>query len=337
MHGVIAGIEYFLPEHTLSTGDLAVLYPSWSVQSIDAKTGIHTRHIAADDECASDLAQRAAAKLFESRVCAPRDVDFILLCTQSPDYALPTTACLLQTRLDIPTSAGALDYNLGCSGFVYGLGLAEGLIASGQAKNVLLLTADTYSKYLEENDKTSRTIFGDAAAATFITSQPDLSFGPFQYGTDGKGACNLIVPGSGTRKSHPDDMKMSISGLAASNKQSLYMNGNNVFQFAIDRVPNAISALLDKAGLTLSQIDRFIFHQANAYLLDAIRSILNIPPEKVQLAISHCGNTISSTIPIALKHAAADGCIMKGDTIMLVGFGVGYSWAATIVQWAGMS
>ena len=153
MHASIAAIEYFLPEKTVSTADLSAEFPEWSVEKIDSKTGIRDRHVVGAEECSSDLAFAAAQKLFQSGACRPEQIDFILLCTQSPDYFLPTTACLLQDRLGIPTTAGALDFNLGCSGFVYGLGLAEGLIASGQASKVLLLTAETYSKFLNPQDR----------------------------------------------------------------------------------------------------------------------------------------------------------------------------------------
>ena len=202
MQAALSAIEYYLPEKTLSTADLSAEFPEWSVEKIDEKTGIRERHIAAPDECASDLAVAAARKLFASSACQPDAVDYLLFCTQSPDYFLPTTACLIQDRLGLPKTAGALDFNLGCSGFIYGLGLAQGLIASGQASNVLLLTAETYSKFLNPRDRSVRTIFGDAAAATLLTAEdsPNALIGPFVYGTDGSGGPNLIVPTGGTRR-----------------------------------------------------------------------------------------------------------------------------------------
>src|SRR3974390_2465738 len=187
MHGCISAIEYFLPEKTVSTADLSAEFPDWSVEKIDSKTGIRDRHVVAADECSSDLAFAAAQELFQSGACRPEQMDFVLLCTQSPDYFLPTTACLLQDRLGIPTTAGALDFNLGCSGYVYGLGLAEGLISTGQASSVLLITAETYSKFIHPKDKSVRTIFGDAAAVTLLKAADSQtpSLGPFVYGTDG--------------------------------------------------------------------------------------------------------------------------------------------------------
>ncbi len=170
MKAAIRAIEYYLPEKAVTTEQLSAEFPEWSVQKIDEKTGIQVRRIAGEDECSSDLGVAAAQKLFESGACAAHDIDYVLFCTQSPDYFLPTTACLIQDRLGIPTSAGALDFNLGCSGFVYGLGLAQGLIESGQAANVLLLTAETYSKFIHPRDRSVRTIFGDAAAATLVSA-----------------------------------------------------------------------------------------------------------------------------------------------------------------------
>ena len=157
MHAAIRAIEYHLPEDTLTNADLASQCPDWPVDEIFAKTGIERRHIAGPEECASDLAVQAASKLFSRGDCPAGEVDFLLLCTQSPDYLLPTTACLIQDRLGLSTSVGALDINLGHSGFVYGLGMAKGLIETGQAQSVLLLTAETYSKYLHPRDRTTRT------------------------------------------------------------------------------------------------------------------------------------------------------------------------------------
>jgi 3-oxoacyl-[acyl-carrier-protein] synthase III len=337
MHAAISAIEYYLPETTVSTAQLSAEFPEWSVEKIDNKTGIFERHVAGPDECSSDLAVAAARKLFDSGACHPEDIDYLLLCTQSPDYFLPTTACLVQDRLGIPTTAGALDFNLGCSGYIYGLGLAEGLIATGQASKVLLLTAETYSKFLHPRDKSVRTIFGDAAAATLLTAvdsvQPPL--GPFIYGTDGKGAPNLIVPTGGMRRARTAETAVTAEDESGNvrSQDSLFMDGAEIFNFTLSAVPKSVNALLEKAGLALDQIDVFIFHQANKYMLEHLRKRIKIPAEKFLVSMAHCGNTVSSTLPIALNHAAAEGQLKDGATIMLVGFGVGYSWGATLLRW----
>ena len=307
------------------------------MEKIDSKTGISERHVSREDECSSDLAVEAARKLFASGACRPEDVDFVLLCTQSPDYFLPTTACLLQERLGIPTTAGALDFNLGCSGFIYGLGLAEGLISTGQARNVLFLTAETYSKFLHPKDKSVRTIFGDAAAATLITAAdlPEPLIGPFLYGPDGRGAKNLIVPTGGMRSPRTAETAhvMEDDSGNARSADNLFMDGAEIFNFTLSAVPQSVSALLEKAGVGFDAVDLFVFHQANRYMLEHLRKRIKIPAEKFEVSMSHCGNTVSSTIPIALKHAVAEGRLQAGQLAMLVGFGVGYSWGATLVRW----
>ncbi len=230
MQAVVRAIEYHLPERVLSNDQLAREFPDFPSSKIEAKTGIRERRLAAPNECASDLAVHAARRLFAAGL-SPRNVDYLLFCTQSPDYPLPTTACLLQQRLGIPTTAGALDFNLGCSGYVYGLSLAKGLIESGQVRNVLLLTGETYSRYLDPTDRGVRTIFGDGAAATWIgaAAASDAAvpaIGPVIFGTDGAGECNLIVRDGGARH----------AGRAA----HLHMNGGEIFSFTLRTVPTRL-------------------------------------------------------------------------------------------------
>ncbi|MGO9022304.1 MAG: 3-oxoacyl-ACP synthase III family protein [Syntrophobacteraceae bacterium] len=340
IRAAISAIEYHLPRTVLSNDQLASEFPEWSVEKIAKKTGISIRYVSDEDECASDLGVAAARRLFDKGVCQPSDIDFLLFCTQSPDYFLPSTACIMQERLGIPTRSGALDFNLGCSGFVYGLGLAKGLIETGQAQNVLLVTAETYSKYLHPSDKSVRTLFGDAGAATLIQStsgqERELGYlsGPFVYGTDGQGAKNLIVPFGGMRcPEHPDKEQ-------AGRKQSkimpsvgsLYMNGPEIFTFTLNAVPKAIRELLVCSGKTLDDIGLFVFHQANKYILDRLRKKIEIPENKFYLSLCY-GNTVSATIPIALKHAWEDGKLQSGQLVVLAGFGVGYSWGATLIEW----
>jgi 3-oxoacyl-[acyl-carrier-protein] synthase-3 len=337
-HASLAAIEYYLPTTVLSTQDLAAQFPEWSVEKIEQKTGIHDRHIASTDECSSDLAEKAALALFASGAARPQDIDFLLFCTQSPDYFLPTTACILQHRLGIPTTAGAYDFNLGSSGYIYGLGQAEGLIASGQASNVLLLTGDTYSKFIHPRDKSVRTIFGDAASATLLraTDSPSPNIGPFVYGTDGAGANNLIVRTGGMRspRTEASAVAVEVGGGNVRSGDNLFMDGVEIFTFTLSAVPEVVNRLLAKASVELDQIDLFVFHQANRYMLDHLRKRMKIPTDKFIVDMGHCGNTVSSTIPIALRDSMANGTLRSGALIMLVGFGVGYSWGATLLRWA---
>jgi 3-oxoacyl-[acyl-carrier-protein] synthase-3 len=335
MPATIQAISYHLPPYALSTQQLANEFPEWSVEKIDAKVGIKNRYITDADTFASDLAIAAAHKLFETHNISPQTIDFVLLCTQSPDYFLPTTACIIQHALGIPTQAGALDFNLGCSGYIYGLGLAKGLVDTQQATNVLLLTAETYSKFIHPQDKSVRTIFGDAAAATLISNSPvgspQGSMQAFVYGTDGSGAANLIVPNGGMR--HPA-MHQAATLQPDGNYRSpdnLYMNGSEIFIFTLNSVPKLIQQTLQKAELTLEDIDLVILHQANSFMLETLRKKMNIPTEKFFIFIENCGNTVSSTIPIALCEAIAQGRAGQGSRILLAGFGVGYSWGGCVV------
>jgi len=333
----ITHISYFLPEKTLTNDDLAIEYKSnWNSKKIYKKTGIKSRHIAAT-ETTSQLAVQAAEKLFSESGFPKDKIDFLLLCTQSPDYFLPTTACIVQDILGLPTSCGAFDFNLGCSGFVYGLAITKGLIAGGMAKNVLLLTVETYTKYIHPKDKSVRTIFGDGAAATLITHEKGdpCKIGEFVFGTDGKGASNLIVPAGAMAmpKSEETAKEMVDEQGNVRSLNNLYMNGPEIFNFTLDIVPDTVKSLLARAKLSMDDIDLFVFHQANKFMLDSLRDKIGIPEEKFYLNMEDKGNTVSATIPIAMKDALDEGRIRRGDRLMLVGFGVGYSWAGCIVEW----
>ena len=261
----------------------------------------------------------------------------MLLCTQSPDYFLPTTACTLQSRLGIPTSAGALDFNLGCSGYIYGLGLAKGLIESGQAHNILFLTGETYSKFIHPDDRSVRTIFGDAGSATLLQGVPMESaiepIGPFVYGTDGRGAKNLIVHAGALRKAALEGEVEKDAFDNIRGPENLYMNGAEIFAFTLRTVPAAVEAVLQKAEISLDDVDLFVFHQANEFMLKHLRAKIGIPEHKFVLSMRDVGNTVSSTIPIALRNCLDQGRLQPGSRVLLVGFGVGYSWGATILRW----
>lgn len=332
----IQGIGIHFPDRILGNDELALAFPDWSAQKILDKTGISERRIAEESETAGDLAFHAAKNLFEQKAVSATDVDFIILCTQAPDHVLPTTACILQERLGIPRSAGALDINLGCSGFVYGLSLAKGLIETGAARCVLLLTADTYSKYIHPQDKSVRTLFGDAAAATAVVAieSAKASIGPFVFGTDGRGAKNLIVEAGLYRtplSCETSKEQVDESGNVRT-RENLYMNGAEVMAFSLKEVPKAAEALLEKAGRTKDSIDFFVLHQANKFMLYALRKKLKIDAEKLPILMADCGNTVSSTIPITLLKLQQQGAVKTGSQLMLIGFGVGYSWAACLID-----
>ena len=330
LNAYIKAISYYLPKAELTNDDLAALFPEWGVKKIAAKIGIDTRHITAADEYASDMAIAAAQKLFAEHNIQPGDIDFILYCTQSPDHLLPTTACIIQDKLGIPVKAGALDLNLGCSGYIYGLALAKGLIAAGIAKNILLLTAETYSKFIHPDDKSNRTIFGDAAAASLISTDGFATIGNFELGTDGKGANNLIVKKGGVRPPENIGHAETVSKSEFPDEY-IYMDGPEIFNFTSDEIPGSVAAALEKNGLSKTDIDQFIFHQANQFMLEHLRKKIGIPPDSFYIYMAKVGNTVSSTIPIALYHALKERTVKPGQNWLLAGFGVGYSWGATII------
>lgn len=325
-------IAYHLPKGIFSNADFESL--GWSSEKIFKKTGITERHICAPDEFALDLAQHACTRLFEENGIQPADVDFLLYCTQSPDFIIPNNASILQDRIGLRESVGAMDINLGCSGFVYGLSLAKGLLSTGQSKSVLLVTAETYSKYINEKDRANRVIFGDGAAATWLDLNDAKKIGEFVFGTDGRGAENLCVRTSGLRFPRtPQSARESVdrSGNVRS-EDNLFMNGPEIFSFTIERVPAAVKELLEKSRLKFDEIDLFVFHQANAYMLEALRERIGIEQERFFVHLEKVGNTVSSTIPIALCEAYRIKRIKPNQRVMLVAFGVGYSWAATILN-----
>lgn len=328
----IKAISYYLPERVVTNEELLKEFPEWSVEKVAAKVGVDSRHVSGENETAGDLAEKAALKLFEEYDIDPSSIDFLLLCTQSPDYFLPSTACILQDRLGIPTSAGAFDYNLGCSGCVYGMAVAKGLIAGGIANNVLLLTAETYNKYLHPSDKSNRSIFGDGAAACLISTDGFAEIGEFVLGTDGGGANHLIVKTGASRQKQPTGLSVEDEEGHIWYDDYLYMNGGAIFNFTLDAVPAMMSQVLEKNHLQKDDIDYYVFHQANKFMLNTIRKVCSLPKEKFFVNLNETGNTVSSTVLIGLKHCLETGAISSGMKVMVAGFGVGLSWGNTILR-----
>lgn len=322
-YATIGPIAVHLPDRVETNAQLQAEFPQWDMPLIYEKTGICSRHIAAADECASDLAVAAAEKLFSGFDVDPQSIDFVLLCTQTPDYPLPTTACLLQSRLGLRTSVGALDFNLGCSGFVYGLSLADGLIRAGCARRVLLLTAETYSKYIHREDRSLRTIFGDGAAATLIEASREPTLWAFQFGTDGTGADTLLVTKGGVRSP-----EKAIKPRHRHRWESaLYMDGPSLINFTVAAVPKLVENILAASQWKRDEIDLFLLHQATRKMLDQLREALHLTEERMPIALEHCGNTVSSTLPILIDELRRTGRLRRGMRSLLVGFGVGWSWA----------
>jgi len=319
----ISSISYHLPEKTEGLIDLQRDNPDWDMPKLLEKTGIRTRHIASSDQTASDLAYIAAEQLL-SDTQIRNQIDLLILVTQSPDYLLPTSACILQDRLRLSQNCMAFDINLGCSGFVSALSVAGGLIESGVINTGLILCADTYSKYIDKHDRACRPIFSDGAAAILVERTAIDSIGPFDFGTDGSGFEHLIVRRGGARD--PDKASDHSHPI-------LEMHGSDVFVFTMRVVPACIVKLLARAGLNIDQVDLFIFHQASRLVIENLIRLMSLDEKKVFNNHEFIGNTVSATIPIALKDAVANGRLTTGQTVVLVGFGVGLSWSAVVLRW----
>jgi 3-oxoacyl-[acyl-carrier-protein] synthase-3 len=324
----VGPIAVHLPERIESNEDLMVDNPKWDMDLIASKTGIYNRHIAAPDECSSDLGVKAAEKLFVEFEIDPATIDFLLFCTQTPDYPLPTTACLIQDRLGLPTSSGALDFNLGCSGYVYGLSLCDGLIRSGAAKRILFITAETYTKLIDKSDRSLRTIFGDGAAATLIESHDSPSMWGFKFGTDGKGANTLLATENGFRNS-----EHAIAPRHRRRwKSDLYMDGPALISFTVGQVPAMLDQILLDSSMSSNDVGFYLFHQATYKMLNQLQQIMGIEEERVPILLQDVGNTVSSTLPILINQMRERGDMTPEMKNLLVGFGVGWSWAGCVWQ-----
>ncbi len=329
-HAAIGPIAVHLPAKVETNEDLKAEFPNWDLDLIYSKTGIAQRHIAAPEECASDLGVAAAQKLFAEHDIDPGSIDFLLLCTQTPDYPLPTTSCLMQDRLGLPTSCGALDFNLGCSGYVYGLSLADGLIRGGAAKRVLLVTAETYSKYIHPTDRSLRTIFGDGATATLIEASDQQTLSAFQFGTDGSGADTLLVTKGGARPEEAAHRPRHRQRW----KSDLYMDGPSLINFTVGAIPKLVDNILDAADLTKDDIGLYLFHQATFKMLEQLQDRLGLEEDQMPIVLQDYGNTVSSTIPIVIDEMRRAKRLEANQSNLLVGFGVGWSWAGCV--WRGV-
>lgn len=328
----IRAVSMYLPE-TIEKNDIADRFIE--------KLGIEERHIVGDGQMASDLAKEAAEALFEE-YSIPRDaVDFLLLCTQQPEFFMPTTACILHDKLGLPKQCGALDYGLGCSGYVYGLAMAKGLIESRVASNVLLVTSSLYTKYINKEDKTIRPLFGDGATATLLSGiesdQPYLY--AFSLGTDGTKYDSLIIPAGGDRyPSHltPVVEQVDERGNRRTNYET-FMDGQEIMHFTLREVPALVEEVLSKAGLKREELDHCVFHQANRLLLNYVRKKCKLQDVPFFNDCSKEGNIVSGTIPLGITHVLKNTEPEELRNVLLAGFGVGLSWAGCIADLSRIS
>ncbi|GAA3736208.1 ketoacyl-ACP synthase III [Flavobacterium ginsengisoli] len=338
MDAYINGISYYLPEKAITNDELQEIFPEWEVDKVASRIGVEKRYLSSTTEFTSDLAIAAANKLIEDYNIDKSSVDYLIICSQTPDYLLPATSCIVQDKTGLPKSIGALDINLGCSGYIYGLGFAKGLIFSGQAKNIIFVTSETLTKFIHQDDKANRALFGDAATATFITSEPNKDFFSakiknFKYGTDGSGYDKLIIKNSaGHLNKKESNSILDDDGNFVLNDDYLYMNGTEIFNFTAFEIPKLIKNILDVNNLTLDDLSMTVLHQANSFMLDFIRKRSGIASEKMYINLLETGNTLSSTIPIALCKLIENNQIKEHNKILLSGFGVGLSMAGVIIE-----
>ena len=331
----IKSIDFFLPKNIVTNDDLKRENPEWDMDLVLQRSGVEKRHIAGKDETALDLSIEACNKLFSNRENLKEQIDGIIFCTQSEDYIMPPNSCLLHESLDLPESVFSFDFNLACSGYIYGLALAKGLINSDIAQNILLVNADTYSKYINKHDRAARVLFGDGAAVSWVTKS-DSSKGliDIECSTSGKDYKKFIIPAGGCRL--PKSKETNISKIDKSKNvrtlENIHMDGMGILVFVNSKVPKQIRNILKRNSMTIDDIDLFVFHQASKLALDSLARLLKINPEKVFSNIREKGNTVSASIPIALREALDCNRINRGDKVLLSGFGVGLSWGTAIIE-----
>lgn len=333
MGAKITAISYYLPEKIISNSDFFNRYPEYRNEALE-KLGIEERRRVGQGETASDMAYKAGLQLLKEYSIDPASIDFLLLGILEPDYYTPPTSCVLHGKLGLKKNCGTLEFNHGCSAYVYGLATAQGMISSLGVKRVLFLATSVLSNTFHEEDRSSNYVFGDGASATLIEFSETDWIGPYEFGTDGTGYNKIIVEDGYARNPITEESLKEVRDQHGNitSRANFRMDGLGVFLFSVRTVPEMISKLLKKSGLTMEQIDHFVFHQPNRFLNETIRKKIGIPEEKFRHDIAKTGNTVQSTIPIALKHMIEEGRIKPGDQVVLAGFGVGLSWMSTIVR-----
>jgi 3-oxoacyl-[acyl-carrier-protein] synthase-3 len=310
----IEQISYWLPPLVVDNREVAERH-GFGEEFVLEKLGIRQRRFLAPNLSVSDMAGRAVEQLFEDSGSSPEEVEIIILVSQTPDYSLPHSSAIIQHNLGIPESAMVFDISLGCSGFVIGLDVVISIMERlGMSKGVLV-TADAYSRIVDPADRSTAPLFGDAAAATLLSAQPKWTLGNSDFGSRGSEFDKLIVRGSGTTQG---------------SRHPLYMDGRGILNFTRKIIPKSVHKALSKNGLTLDDVDKFVFHQANAFVLETIRQTLGLPGEKLTHSLEDVGNTTSSSIPIALRRELFDGND-PAKVVLLSGFGVGLSWSSTVI------
>lgn len=330
----IKAIAYALPDKIVTNEQIVTEFPEWTVQKINEKIGISERHVIDNEhgETALDIGCKAAENLFSEYHLNKDDIDFLIFCSESPDYKVPPSACIMQDKLGLSQKIGAIDVGLGCSGWIYSIMMAKSLVESGAVQHVLIVTAESYSIYMHPRDKGNRTIFGDGAAATLVSTTGFAEICEIVLGTDGRGAKNLIVKSGGARQlKQVNDTVIDDFGNPKSSDY-IYMNGPDILVYTLRVYPKLLKQVLEKNKLAMEDINLHVYHQPNHYMGELEKKKLRIPSNKFYEYVEKVGNTVSSTIPIALYHAVKDRTIKKGFNVLSMAQGLGYSWGGLVLK-----
>jgi 3-oxoacyl-[acyl-carrier-protein] synthase-3 len=320
----ISGCGMYVPEKVLTNRDLEKMIDTTD-EWITQRTGIKERHIAAEGETSSSMGITAARSALSSAGLAAGDIDLVIVGTATPDFMFPATACLIQNALGI--AGGAFDVEAGCTSFMYALSLASSFVSAGTYRNILVVGTEVLSRIMDWTDRSTCVLFGDGAGAIVVSATDDGAFDPtFVLGSDGSGATALYVPAGGSHQPAADNT-------VRDRLHTVRMAGPEVFRFATHVVVESTQQVLDRVGLRPEDVDLFIPHQANERIIDSALKRLHFPRERCFVNIDRYGNTSSASIPIALTEARNQGRLKSGDTLLLVGFGAGLTWAAGAMQW----
>lgn len=323
LYSRVLGTGGYLPSNRVTNQALADRLATRGVETSDewivARTGIHARHFAAPDESTSDLALAASQRAIEAAGIDPQSIDLIIVATSTPDFVFPSTACLLQSKLQIKNAGAAFDVQAVCSGFVYALSMADALIRSGQHRTALVVGAETFSRILDFDDRTTCVLFGDGAGAIVLSASEEPGVLASALHADGSHADILCVPGH-------------VNGGAIAGNAFLHMDGQAVFKLAVHVLEKVAVEALDKAHLTSGQVDWLIPHQANIRIMTSTCRKLGLPQERMVVTVGEHGNTSAASIPLALDIAVRDGRIKRGQNVLLEGVGGGFTWGASVIR-----
>jgi 3-oxoacyl-[acyl-carrier-protein] synthase-3 len=316
----ITGLGAYVPERVLTNDELATIVDT-SDEWIMSRTGIRERRIAAPEEALTDLALPAARAALAQAGADAKEIDLLVCATVTPDMMFPTSSALLADELGAPDAA-AYDLLAGCTGFMYALAQAYGMMAAGLAERALVVGGDVLSRILDWTDRSTLVLFGDGAGAVVLERVPEPGFLGFELGADGGGGIHLSLPGSGSRRIEDS----SANGF-------VHMNGREVFKFATRVLVSSAQALLERCGVSVDEVDVYVPHQANVRIMDHAAEKLGIPKDRMVVNVDRYGNTSSGSIPLALADAQRDGRLKKGDLVLMTGMGAGLTWGSGLMEW----